>query len=125
MKNGLIWIAAAVLAFATLSCSLFTASSKSEGLQFSPAVLPDGQVGQAYQALITLTNQRTPAFDMSAAADTLPPGLTGTFDQDKQTYTLSGTPTQAGSYSITLTARCYGTNVSGQSGAADYKLVIR
>ena len=125
MKKTFFTIIVVALALATFSCSLFTISSKSDALQFSPDTLPDGQVGQAYKVIISLSNQRTPAFNMGASQDRLPPGLTGTFDQDKQTYTLEGTPNQAGTFSLTISALCYGTNVSGQSGEKEYKLVIK
>ncbi|HEY3344445.1 MAG TPA: hypothetical protein VGJ97_05940 [Anaerolineaceae bacterium] len=124
MKKSIIWFIAVVLALSTLSCSLFTLASKSDGLRFSPDTLPKGQVGQEYQQVITLSNQRTPAFAMGAKGDSLPPGLTGTFDQDKQTYTLAGAPTQSGTYTLQVSAQCYGTNVSGQSGGIEYTLVI-
>ena len=125
MKKAIFIIILVALALATLSCSLANISSKSEVLQFSPDKLPDVQVGRVYKVVITLSNQRTPAFNMGAGKDSLPPGLTGTFDQGKQTYTLAGTPSRAGTYSLTVSALCYGTNVSGQSGQKEYQLVIQ
>ena len=125
MKNMLLLVLA-VLTLVTGSCRLFTPSTTpSDGLQFSPETLPDGEAGKPYTALITLSNQRTPAFEMGAPEDSLPPGLSGDFDQDKQTYILSGTPTRPGTYSLTITAICYGTNQSGQSGEKEYQLVVR
>ena len=125
MKKAIFIIIFAALAFVTFSCNLVNISLKSDVLQFSPDKLPDGQVGQAYKAVISLSNQRTPAFNMGADKDSLPPGLTGIFDQEKQTYTLAGTPTRAGTFSLTVSAVCYGTNVSGQSGEKEYRLVIK
>jgi hypothetical protein len=125
MKQRIFLIIIAMLGLAALSCSLFNAFSKSDGLSFSPDTLPDGQVDQTYSAVVSLSNQRTPAFEMSVSDDSLPPGLIGTFDKDKQTYTLAGKPTQAGTFTLTLSALCYGTNVSGQSGEKVYKLVVK
>jgi len=62
---------------------------------------------------------------MGAGNDRLPPGLKGTFDQAKQAYTIDGAPTQAGTFPLTISAVCYGTNVSGQSGEKEYRLVIK
>ena len=125
MKKFIFTIIIVVLASITFSCSLFNISLKSDTLQFSPDTLPDGQVGQAYKVVISLSNQRTPAFNMGAGIDRLPAGLKGTFDQAKQTYTLEGTPTQAGTFPLSISALCYGTNVSGQSGEKEYRLVIK
>jgi hypothetical protein len=125
MKKAIFIIIFVALALVTFSCSLGNISLNSGVLQFSPDKLPDGQVGQVYKAVITLSNQRTPAFNLGAGKDSLPPGLTGTFDQEKQTYTLEGTPTRAGTFSLTVSALCYGTNVSGQSGEKEYQLVVK
>ena len=123
MKNALVLIFI-LLGFAAGSCRLLSPSATSVELQFSPDTLPEGHVGKPYAAVITLSNQRTPAFEIGVPEDSLPPGLTGEFDQDKQTYTLSGTPTQPGTYSLKISAICYGTNKSGQSGEKEYQLVI-
>jgi len=125
MKKTIFTIIVFALALVTISCSLVNISSKSDVLQFSPDTLPDGQVGQAYKVVISLSNQRTPAFNMGGSQDRLPPGLKGAFDQEKQTYTLAGTPTQAGTFPLTVSALCYGTNVAGQSGEKEYRLVIK
>jgi hypothetical protein len=125
MKKLFFTIIVVVLALVTFSCSLGNISSKSDVLQFSPDTLPDGQVGQAYKVVVGISNQRTPAFNLGAGNDRLPPGLKGTFDQGKQTYTIEGTPIQAGTFSMTISALCYGTNVSGQSGQKEYRLVIK
>jgi hypothetical protein len=125
MKKSIFTIILVALALVTFSCSLFNISLKSDTLQFSPETLPDGQVGQAYKVAISLSNQRTPAFNMGAGNDRLPPGLKGTFDQEKQTYTIEGIPTQAGIFPLTVSALCYGTNAPGQTGQKEYQLVIK
>ncbi len=75
--------------------------------------------------VIALSNQRTPAFNLGAGNDRLPPGRKGAFDQTKQTYTIEGIPNQAGAFSLTISAMCYGTNVSGQTGQKEYQLLIK
>jgi hypothetical protein len=115
--------------FLLLLCLFFVlpvlACSKSDKLVFSPDSLPEAKVDQPYSVTITLSNQRTPAFSMSAAEGDLPPGLTGVFDQEQQSYTISGTPSQAGTYKIGISVLCYGTQVSGQTGAKTYELVVK
>jgi hypothetical protein len=107
-----------------LACKLVTNEIVSDELTFMPEMLPEAQVGQPYNAVIQLSDQHTPAFSMGAPAESLPPGLIGTFDEGKQTYTLSGTPTVAGTYPLIVSAICYGTNVSGQTGEKQYTLVV-
>ncbi len=101
------------------------ACGTSDALVFSPDTLPPAQVGQPYTATLTLSNQRTPAFMFDADHKTIPPGLTTQFNQDKQTLTFGGTPTQAGQFKITVYAHCYGTNISGQSGEKVYALDVK
>ena len=121
--NRVAWaLCVVVLAAASLACSLL--DGKAGELRFSPDALPAALVGQPYRAVITLSNQRTPAFQMGVKEDSLPPGLAGVFDQDEQTFTISGVPTQPGVYSLTVSGLCYGTNVSGQTGEKTYQLVI-
>ncbi len=94
-------------------------------LVFSPDTLPEAQVGQPYTVTVTISKNRTPAFRLGADEKTLPAGLTGVFDKSKQTYTLSGSPTQPGTYKIRVEASCYGTNVPGQTGRKEYELVVK
>ena len=114
-----------VLCFAVPSLACETLTSTSTKLVFSPDTLPAAQVGQPYSAVVTLSNQRTPAFSMGADPESLPPGLTGEFNEDQQTYTISGAPTQAGTYPITVSALCFGTNTSGQQGEKSYQLIVK
>jgi hypothetical protein len=136
MKKATFSIIVVVLALAMLSCSLVTSILKSNEpgntpepqtgeLVFSPDTLPDGQVGAAYEAVVTLSNNRTPAFRMEIDQGRLPHGLTGYFDGEKQTFTITGTPTEAGIYSFEVSAICYGTNRAGQMGSKDFTLVVK
>jgi len=125
MKKTILTIILVALAFVTFSCSLGNILSDSDVLKFSPDTLPDGQVGQAYKVVISLSNQHTPAFNMGAGQDQLPAGLKGAFNQQKQAYTIEGTPTRAGTFTLTVSALCYGTNAPGQTGQKEYTLVIK
>ena len=42
-----------------------------------------------------------------------------------QVTVLEGVPTQPGTYVLKVDAWCYGTNVSGQTGGREYRIVIR
>jgi hypothetical protein len=63
---------------------------------------------------------------MSADAG-LPPGLTLASHEnpERNRAELSGTPTTAGTYQLTISAWCLGSNVSGQTGSRQYSLVVR
>ncbi len=139
MKKITVPLVIAVLAIVSLSCRFVTSAFTKETteptpdyefepvydeLTFSPDTLPEGQVGEEYSAVITLSGQRTPAFAMGAPEWDLPEGLTGTFDEDEQTYTIEGIPLEAGTFELTVSAECYGTQVSGQTGGMDYTLII-
>ncbi|MGE0127439.1 MAG: putative Ig domain-containing protein [Blastocatellales bacterium] len=86
-------------------------------ITLSPAAgaLPAGIIGTAYSQTFTQTGGIAPvAFSVSAGA--LPPGLT----LNASTGALTGTPTQSGSFSFTITA----TDVGACTGSAAYTLVI-
>jgi hypothetical protein len=72
-----------------------------------------GVYGTAYQHTFTATGTPTPTLSLSG---TLPPGLTW----NAANGILGGTPTQAGSFPLTLTA----DNGGGSQATADYTLVI-
>ena len=90
-------------------------------LSFAPDSLPDGTVAQPYRTVITISGSQTPVGNMSADAG-LPPGLTLHWDEsaDRNVAELSGTPTTAGTYQLTISAWCLGTNVNGQTGSRRY-----
>jgi hypothetical protein len=115
---------AAMLALAVAGCGT---CGKNRGLVFDPPALPDGTVGQPYHVEVKPLDTHTPVGGMSVAgeAGTLPPGVTFTFLKDQEKAVLEGTPTKAGTYEITVSAWCYGTNVSGQSGVQPYRMTIR
>jgi Putative Ig domain len=93
-------------------------------LKFSPDKLPAAQHGQAYNAVITVSQNVTPVGQMSVASGQLPPGLSLTFPKGQDAGEIAGTPTATGTYSFTVSVWCYGTNVSGQIGGQHYELVV-
>ena len=107
---------------------LLVVSCGKTALHFAPDALPEGKAQQSYRVPITVTGAHTPVGGMSVSQGALPPGLELHFDRDgqpKNTGILEGTPTKPGEYAFTVAVWCYGTNVSGQSGAREYRIVIR
>jgi hypothetical protein len=95
-------------------------------LQFSPATLPDAQIGSSYVATITVTQAATPVGGASVQDGALPAGLDLALAQDPEdTIQISGTPTVAGTFSFTISVWCYGTQVSGQTATQGYTLVVK
>lgn len=95
-------------------------------LQFSPATLPDAQVGSSYAATITVSQAVTPVGGASVQDGALPAGLDLALAKEPDnTIQISGTPTVAGTFSFTIYVWCYGTNVSGQTATQRYTLVVK
>jgi len=95
-------------------------------LQFSPATLPDAQVGSSYAATITVSQAVTPVGGASVQDGALPAGLNLVLAKEPiNTIQISGTPTVAGTFSFTIDAWCYGTQVSGQTATPGYTLVVK
>ena len=95
-------------------------------LQFSPATLPDAQVGSPYAAAITVSQAETPVGSASIQDGALPDGLDlAVAKQPVNTIQISGTPTVSGTFSFTIYVWCYGTNVSGQTATQQYALVVK
>ena len=80
------------------------------GLTISPALLPNGAVGVAYGAALTVTGG-TPPYALAAAGST-PPGL------NLSSSGFSGTPTRSGTFTFTVTA----TDVNGCTGTRAYEV---
>jgi hypothetical protein len=95
-------------------------------LQFSPATLPDAQIGSPYTATITVSQAETPVGGTSVQDGTLPAGLDLSLaKQPENTIQISGTPTAPGTFSFTVYVWCYGTNVNGQTATQEYTLVVK
>ncbi len=113
-------IACALALTAVLGCTPRPA------LQFSPATLPDAQVGSSYAATITVSQAVTPVGGASVQDGALPAGLDLALAKEPDnTIQISGTPTVAGTFSFTIYVWCYGTNVSGQTATQGYTLVVK
>ena len=93
-------------------------------LTFAPDTLPAATVGVAYTQTVTAANASTPMYQLELTTGALPPGLSYVYDKDAETGTIAGTPTEAGSYSITLAGSCFGTQVSGQQGTVTYTITV-
>ncbi len=94
-------------------------------LTFAPDALPDATLAVPYSAVITISGNETPVGNVSADSG-LPPGISLHWDEngDRNRAELTGTPTSAGTYQLTINAWCLGTNVSGQTGTRQYTLVV-
>jgi hypothetical protein len=97
-----------------------------QALEFSPATLPDAQVGSAYAATITVSQAATPVGGASIDDGALPAGLDLALGKEHDnTMQISGTPTVAGTFTFTISVWCYGTQVSGQTATQQYVLVVK
>jgi hypothetical protein len=95
-------------------------------LQFSPAALPDAQVGSLYAATITVSQAVTPVGHAAVQDGALPAGLDlALAKKPVDTIQISGTPTVSGTFSFTISVWCYGTDVSGQTATQQYVLVVK
>jgi hypothetical protein len=133
-----IYLAIILTLSASLACSLFVstpqpAESPDEPyfgptggpLKFTPDTLPEAQVGTAYEAKIIISLNNTPVGDFSISEGTLPEGLEFTFLEGEDAATITGTPTEAGTFTFSVSAWCFGTQVSGQTGDKDYTIVVK
>jgi hypothetical protein len=93
-------------------------------LEFAPSELQRAQVGQPYLAAVSVERNETPVGDMWVASGALPPGLELVFADGSDIGEITGTPTQAGSYTFSVEVWCFGTNVNGQTGSASYTLSV-
>jgi hypothetical protein len=119
-------VAALALMLVTLlaGCTIFTPSRPA--LEFSPASLPDAQVGTAYDATIVVNQTATPVGGVAIQDGALPEGLDlAKADQPANTIKITGKPKAAGVFTFTVSVWCYGTNVSGQTGTQQYVLVVK
>jgi hypothetical protein len=104
---------------------LLPLSACSSELEVSPPALPDGTVGQPFEALVTVSNNDTPLGGGRIIRGAMPPGLSMAEVENDDTLPIRGVPEQAGSFSFELELWCYATNFSGQSAARKYDIDIR
>jgi hypothetical protein len=95
-------------------------------LRFSPATLPEAQLGSPYAVTVTVSEAATPVGGVSVEDGTLPAGLgLDLSPEHDNTFQIHGTPTVAGTFEFTIYVWCYGTNVSGQTGTQEYTLAVK
>ncbi len=121
-KKPLLLMACALLL--SVSCMLFYGAPRGP-LQFQPETLPAAQVGAAYEARVSISDNATPAGQFSVSEGALPPGLTLETLKGENTARISGTPVQAGTFKFKIFVWCYGTNISGQTGEKEYTIVVK
>jgi len=132
-----IFFAILMILSASLACSLFVSTPQPTDspdepyfgptggpLKFTPDTLPEAQVGTAYEAKIVISLNNTPVGDFSISEGSLPEGLEFTFLEGEDAATITGTPTESGTFSFTVSAWCFGTQVSGQTGEKTYSLIV-
>jgi hypothetical protein len=117
-----LWIAVLVLVV-TLAC--FPDRRPRPALVFDPPELPAAQVGAAYEATITVSQNWTPVFWMKAVEGALPDGLTFEYQENDSFAKITGTPTSAGTFKFAVGAACLGTSVSGQMGQKEYVIKVK
>jgi hypothetical protein len=116
---------AAMIACALMATAAFGCTDR-HALEFSPATLPDAQVGQPYSATITVSQAATPVGGAGIQDGVLPAGLDFALSEEHDnTMQISGAPTAAGTFHFTVSVWCYGTNVSGQTGTHEYTLIVK
>ena len=87
--------------------------------QFNPSSIPDGTAGTAYSATITVsggTGNKTITYSLTSG--TIPAGLT--FTPSTNELAISGTPSESGSVSFTVTA----IDANNTSSTANYSLIV-
>jgi hypothetical protein len=125
MKNKRLAILAAVILtlIVSMACSLFSRTPAGP-LIFKPDTLPDAQIDVSYETEIQVTQNKTPVGEFSISKGALPAGLELIKVVGKDQAKISGIPTEAGTFTFTVSVWCYGTNVSGQTGEKEYSIVV-
>lgn len=138
MKRKTLFTFSAILLIlsTSIACSLFvpTAQPTEEPepdfgptggpLKFMPDVLPAAQVGITYDEEIRISLNNTPVGDFFISEGELPEELEFTFLEGEDAATIVGTPSEVGTFTFTVSAWCFGTQVSGQTGEKTYTLVV-
>lgn len=115
------------LSFLALTCSSLACWSLNRPeLRFDPAELPNAQSGVPYDVEVLVSQNETPVYSFYVSEGTLPQGLVFEFDEEahEDKARLRGVPAESGTFTFKVTARCLGTNVSGQVGEWEYTLVV-
>jgi len=112
------------IVYALLLGTVFLTAASAYGgfapIVVSPATLPNGTAGVAYNQTVSATGGASTSYTWSVSSGNLPTGLQlgpPTFGPSVQ---ISGTPTAAGSFTFTITAVDSGSN----SGSRTYTVII-
>gem|GEM_PF-1557772 len=138
MKNKKSLYLASMLLVVTVSsaCSLFTRAAATPTpdpyiftevttpLQIKPESLPNAQTGAEYEIEIRVSDNVTPVSNVSISSGILPAGLELVFVDHVDGAKISGTPTEAGTFTFTVFIACFGTMVPGQTLEKEYTLVV-
>lgn len=138
MKNKKSFHLAAALLVLTVSfaCSLFTRAEATPtpdpfifpaittSLKVEPESLPNAQAGVEYEVEIRVSDAVTPVNNVSISSGTLPAGLELVFVDHVDGATISGTPTEAGTFTFTVFIACFATMVPGQTLEKEYTIVV-
>lgn len=135
-KSSFVFLALLLILSASIACSLFVPKVEPTEdpepyfgptggpLKFTPDVLAEAQIGNVYDEEIRISLNNTPVGDFFISDGVLPEGLEFTFLEGEDAATIVGTPSEAGTYTFTVSAWCFGTQVSGQTGEKTYTLVV-
>ena len=93
-------------------------------LLITPESLPEAQVGVSYEVKLQITQNVTPVGDMTIGDGALPAGLEFVFLDGEDAAQIIGVPTETGIFEFTISAWCYGTQVSGQTLEKKYTLTV-
>jgi hypothetical protein len=108
-----------------LLAALMVVGSCRATLRVRPDELAPGTAGQPYEALVVVSDNRTPLGGAEITAGALPPGIAIGRVVNDDTLPLRGTPAQAGEWAFELTLWCYGTQFPGQTAVKRYVIRVR
>lgn len=105
----------------SLACEFLAGSP----LKFDPESLPAARVGEAYEVKIHVSGNSTPVGGVSISKGALPAGLQLVkAEEEENTLKITGIPTEAGTFTFTVSVWCFGTNHPGDTGEKEYSLVV-
>jgi hypothetical protein len=124
-KNTSILCAVLLIVFASISCIFPGPATEPAPLKIDPDSLLDAQTGVAYEAEIRVSQNITPVYIIYISSGALPAGLTLTYVERKDVATITGIPTESGTFTFTISVHCLGTMRNGQVGEKEYTLLVK
>ncbi|MEW9573010.1 putative Ig domain-containing protein [Rhodanobacter sp. Si-c] len=92
--------------------SITIGASSTSPVTISPTSFAPGTVGQAYSVAFTASGGSGGPYTIIIDSGVLPSGITDSFNSTTSTLTVSGTPTESGSFPITMVANDAADNSS-------------